>query len=198
MKECNIILAGIRFQDLVKIAQIIGQAAAAENLNFIGTDHTFVSIQPCAEYCHLRIGEEVYSPFIPKGKCDVVVGFLPGEGAREAAEYLKSSGAMIANTREVYPILFFPPFSYYPRPQETLEYLSRLAERLITLDAVELARKAGDQDAMNLVMLGALAASDLIPIRSDTIRDSIKQLVPPAEQELSLQAFQAGIEAVNH
>lgn len=191
-KEFNMMMVGLRAHDLVKIAQIFAQAAIKEGMKIVGTDHTFVSMEQMVEISHIRVGEEVFSPFIPKGKCDLLIGFLPGEGARLAAEFLKSSGIVIFNTKDIVPLVVMPPHSTYPEPKEILDLFSPLPERLITLDAYSLARETGDKFTVNFVMLGAASSSGVLPVTSQSLKGSIEELVPERELEVSLKAFELG------
>ena len=191
-KEFNMMMVGLRAHDLVKIAQVFAQAAIKQGMNVVGTDHTFVSMEQMVEISHIRVGEDVFSPLIPKGMCDLLIGFLPGEGTRLAAEFLKSSGVAIFNTREIVPLMVMPPHSAYPEPNEIMDLLSPLPERLITLDAYSLARETGDKYTDNFVMLGAASSSGALPVNSQSLMDSIKELVPERELEVSLKAFELG------
>lgn len=191
-KEFNMMMVGLRAHDLVKIAQILAQAATKEGMKIVGTDHTFVSMEQMVEMSHIRVGEEVFSPLVPKGMCDLLIGFLLGEGTRLAAEFLKSSGVAIFNTRDIVPLIVMPPHSVYPEPKQILDLLSPLPERLITLDAYSLARETGDKFTVNFVMLGAASSSGVLPVTSQSLIDSIKELVPERELEVSLKAFELG------
>src|SRR3989304_7585417 len=172
-KKFNMMMVGLRAHDLVKIAQIFAQAAIKEGKKIVGTDHTFVSMEQMVEMSHIRVGEEVFSPLIPKGMCDLLIGFLIGEGARVAAEFLKSSGVAIFNTKDIVPLIVMPPHSAYPEPNEIMDLFSPLPERLIPVDAYSLAIETGDRFTVNFVMLGAASASGVIPVTSQSLIDSI-------------------------
>jgi indolepyruvate ferredoxin oxidoreductase beta subunit len=195
-REFNLIAVGMRRHDLVRIAQIIGYGAAKDGLNFVGTDHTFVSIEIPVEISHLRIGNNIYGPFVPKGKCDLLLGFIPGESARIAAEYLADNGDVIINSKDIEPALFFPPYTRYPNEEEIFELLTRVANRVKIIDALSLAREAGDQDFINLVMLGALAGYESFPIKVESIRKSIEEITPKDELSVSIKAFEIGFEEI--
>lgn len=191
------LLVGLRIHDLVKIAQIVSQSAVKEGLEIRGTDHTFVSMEQMLEVSHIRIGEGIYSPLISPGRCDLLVGCLPGEAARLAAEYLSSKGTVVVNTRDITPLMFWPPFTRYPGEEEILGFLSTLSDRLITLDAVALATEAGGKDLTNFVMLGAALASGLLPFSYESLKDTIGELVYPGDLENSLNALEAGYKSLS-
>ncbi len=196
-KEFNMMMVGLRAHDLVKIAQIFSQAAVEEGMNLLGTDHTFVSMEQAVEISHIRVGEEVCCHFIPKGKCDLLLGFLPGEGTRLAAEFLSSSGIAVFNIKDVVPMMVMPPFSTYPGSKEILDLLSPLPEKLITLDAYSLAKETGDRFTVNLVMLGAASSTGAFPVTAQALKKSIEDLVPQRELAVSLKAFELGQASIN-
>jgi len=79
---------------------------------------------------------------------------------------------------------------------EIIALLQKLVKSIITLDAVQLARKAGDTMMVNIVMVGALAGAGGTPIRRDSFIQAIKELVPKGTEENNLEAFNLGFQNV--
>jgi indolepyruvate ferredoxin oxidoreductase beta subunit len=64
------------------------------------------------------------------------------------------------------------------------------------VDALELARKAGNVLTQNIVLIGALAATEELPIKTGTLEGAIKELVPTNYIEVNLRAFNLGYDYV--
>ncbi len=62
-------------------------------------------------------------------------------------------------------------------------------------DATALAEKAGNAIAANIVMLGSLIASGILPISEEEILTSMKESIPPRFLELNMKALKLGGEA---
>ncbi|NQE44937.1 Indolepyruvate oxidoreductase subunit IorB [ANME-1 cluster archaeon GoMg2] len=65
-----------------------------------------------------------------------------------------------------------------------------LAITLKTIDATKLAVNAGNPQAMNVVMLGAL--SEYIPLREEVLIESLRESVPAKFLEVNRCAFEVG------
>jgi len=64
---------------------------------------------------------------------------------------------------------------------------------------VEVIRVAEEADAArvaNVLLLGALAGSGLVPMGIGSFEEAISEIVPPQAVELNLRAFRKGLEAV--
>ena len=86
--------------------------------------------------------------------------------------------------------------STYPEIEQIEAKLKTVAARVIKLDAVELADKAGNRQTSNVVMLGALFGSGKMPIKVETVKESIKERVPAKAAEVNLKAFDMGFDLI--
>ena len=75
-------------------------------------------------------------------------------------------------------------------PENILEKLSAAGVAVTAVDALSLAREAGNQKAVNVVLIGVLAASSDIP-EADWIA-AVRSTVPEKLQEINLKAFALG------
>ncbi|RLE93348.1 MAG: pyruvate ferredoxin oxidoreductase, partial [Thermoprotei archaeon] len=65
---------------------------------------------------------------------------------------------------------------------------------LYVIRASELAAKAGNPRTVNVVMLGALAATGLLPFPAETLLEAVKKRVPSHALAENVKAFQLGFE----
>ncbi|RLG46742.1 MAG: indolepyruvate ferredoxin oxidoreductase subunit beta, partial [Thermoproteota archaeon] len=66
--------------------------------------------------------------------------------------------------------------------------------KLFLIDAESLAKKAGDLRSTNVVMLGALAALDVLPFSSKFVLEAVRSVIPHSV-DVNVRAFKLGIEA---
>jgi indolepyruvate ferredoxin oxidoreductase beta subunit len=69
---------------------------------------------------------------------------------------------------------------------------------LITMDALQIAKDAGARITKNIVLLGGLAATELLPFESNVLLDTIFANVPPKFKSVNETAFKGGMAAVTN
>jgi indolepyruvate ferredoxin oxidoreductase beta subunit len=84
----------------------------------------------------------------------------------------------------------------YPDVKEILNGVCSFTENIVSIDAVALAEKAGSAVTLNIVMVGALAAAGKLPIKAETLREALRELVPAKYLDINMTAFELGYEAV--
>jgi indolepyruvate ferredoxin oxidoreductase beta subunit len=84
--------------------------------------------------------------------------------------------------------------SGYPSLEQVLEKLNTITSKIIQLDANQIAREAGSLLAANVVMLGALFGTELLPLKVATIKEGIEARFPAKVAPVNLKAFDLGYE----
>ena len=64
------------------------------------------------------------------------------------------------------------------------------------IDALDIAKKAGGIVTKNIVMLGALSATGILPFKSDLLLETILQNIPDKYAEINKKAFVEGEKAL--
>jgi indolepyruvate ferredoxin oxidoreductase beta subunit len=137
----------------------------------------------------------VRSPVIESGEADVLLGFEPMETARSTA--LVGPGTIVvASTSRIVPYVLTSMGGSYPDVDTLLAPVEELAARSHRLDAAALAAQAGNVKAVGPVMLGALAALDVLPLDASLIRDVIDELSGEARRTVNLAAFDLGLAGI--
>jgi indolepyruvate ferredoxin oxidoreductase beta subunit len=85
----------------------------------------------------------------------------------------------------------------YPEIDDIIEGLKKLSKMVIPMNATKLAIEAGNERTMNVVVLGALGATGLLPFSIQDLRKAIKERVPPRTIEINMKAFSIGIDQFN-
>jgi indolepyruvate ferredoxin oxidoreductase beta subunit len=133
------------------------------------------------------------STVVPKGGADAVLAFEPMEAARLTG-FMSPKTLVITNTHPVVPFTLSVQDKPYPPLEELLASVRRSCGNLITLDATKTAVEKGSPRALNMVMLGALAARGSLPIETDIIEEIITESSPKKLAEMNLAAFRAEAE----
>lgn len=192
MKNC--MLAGVGGQGTVLASKIIAQAAMKEGLSAHTAETIGMAQRGGCVVSHVRIGEDAFSPLIPKGTADVVIGFEPAEAVR-CLPYLKEGGAMVVSTKAVQPVTASLSGSSYDA-EGMLAFLKERVNRLILVDGEEVCRQCGSAKVLNVALLGAAAKAGVLPMTLKQIEDTIREKLPERFLSMNLKALAAGAEAV--
>lgn len=194
-QNINVLIAGVGGQGVLVASQIIGTVAVNSGLKVRISEDIGQAQRGGPVVSHIRIGAGSYAPIIPSSSVDLIIGFEPLETYRNTVKFLKPKGDVIFNNVPVYP-------SWNPREEE-LRYpaigemariMQKIAREVISFNAVELASKAGNPIAVNMVMLGAATAIGL-PFSPDDMKDTIKDAIS-RDVTSNLQAFDYGLQTV--
>ena len=184
------LLCGVGGQGVVLASRLIAYAAMEQG-DFVRTTETIGMAQRGGSVVsHVRAGEEVDSPLIPKGTADVIIAFEPGEAVR-ALPYLKDGGTVITNSGIVKPVIANLSGSGYSG-DEMLDYLKKKAGRVLVLDGDEICRKAGSPKVLNVALLGAAAQSGVLGITPEEMQSAVRKNVKERYIALNERALKLG------
>ena len=193
--EFNLIVTGVGGQGSVLASHIVAEAAVAQGLK-TRVGETFGAAQRGGKvHSHVRIGEDVYGPLCPAESLDVLLGLEPNETLRLALDYAGPDTLIITNTRPVPSMDANIGVDAYPKIEAVIDVLKKLSSKVIGFDATEIAVEAGNERTMNVVLLGALAATGKLPYDGELLREAVMARVPPRTVEANMRAFNGGIEA---
>lgn len=134
------------------------------------------------------------STIISDGEADLLVGFEPAETLRALGK-CNPNTTVITNLSPLSPFTVTTGRATYPRLQEIQELIQAKTARLIAFDATALAREAGNVMAVNMVLLGAMARTGILPISAESLRQAIRSKTKKAFVETNLKAFDLGFAA---
>jgi indolepyruvate ferredoxin oxidoreductase beta subunit len=101
---------------------------------------------------------------------------------------------LLANTIPVIPFMVATGKAKYPKVEDILAELRSRIGCFYALDAVDLAREAGNSRATNVVMVGVLAGTGLVPISDASWQAALANTVPPKLLDINKKAFEMGYE----
>jgi indolepyruvate ferredoxin oxidoreductase beta subunit len=131
------------------------------------------------------------STIISDGEADVLVGFEPSETLR-AINKSNSDTVVITNLSPLPPFTVAIGKGTYPDLKQVQDLIRAKTANLIAFDAAELAKEAGNVMSVNMVLLGAMIQTDILPLTADNIKEIIKTKTKKAFVDINLKAFDLG------
>lgn len=190
-KALEVIICGVGGQGVVLMSELLGTAAVKGGIGVKGSEVLGMAQRGGSVFSNLRLGDDIYSPLTAEGTCDILLAVEPSEAIRNI-QYLSRSSIVILNTTRVLPFTVFLGQSGYPEIKAVLEKLNKVSERVIALDASQIAREAGNVQTTNVVMMGALFGTGLLPISVEIAKEVVKNRVPAKAIDANLKAFDMG------
>jgi indolepyruvate ferredoxin oxidoreductase beta subunit len=189
----NVIIGGVGGQGNVLASQILGRILVPQGYVITIGETYGASQRGGAVMSHLRISStDQYSPLIPEGQCHLLIALEPVEGLRILDHYGSPRVRTLLNTRPVYPIDVLSGNASYPEISEVLATLQELSKRVWALNATEIALEMGDPIYSNMVMLGALCATKVMPIDRGAFEAAIEEALSPDRLAQNMEAFDRG------
>jgi indolepyruvate ferredoxin oxidoreductase beta subunit len=138
----------------------------------------------------LVFGDAV-STIISDGEADLLVGFEPAETLR-ALPKCNSNTVVITNLAPLMPFTVNIGKGVYPDLAELQNLIRAKTSKLIAFNAAALAKEAGNVLAVNMVLLGALTQTAILPFDADTVKEAMKRKTKKDFLESNLKAFDLG------
>ena len=182
----NIMIVGVGGQGTLLASRILGNTVIREGYDVKVSEVHGMSQRGGSVVTYVKYGDKVFSPCIDKGCADIILAFEMLEAAR-ALPYLKKGGVMIANKHSINPMPVITGAVKYPEALD--EKISKTAS-LTAVDALALAKQAGNIKSVNVVLIGVLAKNS--NIEYEKWIQSIKETVPEKFLEANLKAFDLG------
>lgn len=183
----NCLLCGVGGQGTVLASKLISAAAMKKGLKARSAETIGMAQRGGCVVSHVRIGDQIYSPLIPKGRADVIIAFEPAEAVR-CLPYLKKNGTVIVNTKPVIPVTASLGIGNYTGA-EMIQYLREHVQNLIIVNGDEIAEKLHSAKALNVALLGAAAKSGALGLSIEELEDVILERIPEKFRELNLNAL---------
>jgi indolepyruvate ferredoxin oxidoreductase beta subunit len=134
------------------------------------------------------------SSIIADGEADILVGFEPSETLRALVK-CNANSTVITNLAPVPPFTVAIGKGVYPDLGQVQALIKAKTARLISLDAAALATQAGTVMSVNIVLLGALIQTGILPIPRKNLEEAIRTKTKAAFVDVNLKAFDLGFKA---
>ncbi len=183
----SIMIVGVGGQGTLLASRLLGRALLAEGYDVKISEVHGMSQRGGSVVTYVKYGDKVASPIVNEGEADIILSFEQLEAARWLP-FLKKGGKVITNTQCMDPMPVINGTAKYP--EHILESLKATGADLIAVDALGLAVQAGSSKAVNVALIGLMAAATDIP--KETWQQVIRETVPPKFTEMNLKAFDLG------
>ena len=190
METKNILIVGVGGQGTLLASKLMGKYFTEEGYDVKVSEVHGMSQRGGSVVTYVRFGSRVFSSVIEKGEADLILSFEQLESARWLP-YLKKGGVLITGTQKIDPMPVIMGKAEYP--ENIIEKLCRNDIKVIPVDAMDLALKAGSAKCANVVLLGA--AVRFLGIDRESFSKIIETSVPPKTVEMNLRAFDYGYSA---
>ena len=192
-KPRSVLIVGVGGQGVIMMSKVLALVCQRHGLQVKQSEVHGMAKRGGGVFSHIRYGETVWSPTIPKGEADVLLAMEWAEGLRWLDYLRRDGGAFIADTRRIVPPFAFRSRKYGSQPFYSPEAPREVMEMVgsgFALDATKIATELGEARAANTVLLGVLSTA--LEFSADDWREVIAENVPAKALEANRLAFDAG------
>jgi indolepyruvate ferredoxin oxidoreductase beta subunit len=193
MKTTRLVIVAVGGQGNLLASGVLGEAALLADIPIRMSEIHGMAQRGGVVESALIFGD-AESTIISDGEADVLLGFEPAETLRAVAK-CNPETVVITNTAPQMPFTVNIGQGVYPDLKKLQELLRAKSGRLIAFNALELARKAGNALAVNMVLLGALTQIAVLPLSVEQVKTAMQGKIKPQFLDLNLKAFDLGYEA---
>ena len=190
----NLIITGVGGQGNVLASQILASAGIKEGL-YVTVGETYGASQRGGPVMsHVRFSAVAQcGPLISEGQTDIVVGMEPVEALRVVTDYGNPKTKVIVSPRPIYPIWVLAGQATYPPLEEIIGKLKKLVAKV---EVVQLSEDGKEPLPMNILMIGALAGSGMVPVAVKTFEQVMREIFTPKNLERNIKAFRVGVNSL--
>jgi indolepyruvate ferredoxin oxidoreductase, beta subunit len=195
--KMDVVITGVGGQGNIFASLVISQYAMNKNLNVLGAETIGAAQRGGSVVSHIRISEgTIYSPLISRGQADLLLGMEYVEMLRHM-RLLNPKGTYLLNAMRIPTVLNNMALDEYPTTEEILQAAKKYCPNGHVIEASTLARKLGNIQMTNVVMLGAL-----VKIMPFFDYDEVKWLVqansPTRFKEANIKGYEEGYELIKN
>jgi len=194
MSKTSIFITGVGGQGSLMASKIIARAAMIAGQKVLVSEVHGMAQRGGVVESTVKIGD-VHSPILLDGDADILLGFELSETLR-ALKMVSQKTTILTGIDMIVPITVSLGKGEYPDAREALDEIRKVGKVTYTLPLVDLANEAGNVITANIVMIGALAGSGLLPFDEKYLMEAMENSVPERALEVNRKAFHLGKEAV--
>jgi len=180
----NILMAGVGGQGVILASEIVAEAMMRAGYDVKKSEVHGMAQRGGSVNSHVRFGPRVYSPIIKQGEVDILFSFELLETMRYL-DMLADDPVLIVNNQKVLPPSVTLGKDTYP--DNIAQLLAGRYPRFELVEALSVARQAGNVKALNIAFVGALSRH--VSIEEQIWHEAIKAMLPAKLVDLNLRAF---------
>ncbi|MFC1856726.1 indolepyruvate oxidoreductase subunit beta [Thermodesulfobacteriota bacterium] len=193
MDPIRLIIVAVGGQGNLLASKVLGEAALLSDIPVRMSEIHGMAQRGGVVESALVFGD-ARSTIISDGEADVLVGFEPSETLR-ALNKCSARTVVITNLAPLPPFTVAIGRGVYPDLDLLQKLIRAKTANFIGLDAVALAREAGNVLAVNIVLVGSLVQTGLLPLSKECVYEAIRTKTKEAFVDSNLKAFELGFSA---
>lgn len=187
MEIFNIVIAGVGGQGVLLASKVLAESALASGMDVKQNEVHGMAQRGGSVISFVRIGKEVFSPVVIPGTADILISFEPLEALRYV-HYLKPGGMLVYNKITINPSTVASGLATYPADVE--EQIKKACPDALGINALSIAREAGNAKAVNMVMVGAVMKK--LPINAEVVEGVVRAVSKDKGVDVNLKALNGG------
>jgi indolepyruvate ferredoxin oxidoreductase beta subunit len=193
----NIIISGVGGQGNILLSRMIGRILTDKDYS-VTIGETFGAAQRGGSvHSSLRVSRRrSYGPLVPEGRAHAIIGLEPLETLRMLSAFGNPDVITVTNTNPTYPVGVLSKRVTYPALDDFRSAIRSLSKASWFIDAAAVARELKSPMVANIVMLGAITATNTLPVSVEEVEKEIKNTFPASVLELNLKAMEKGMNEV--
>jgi indolepyruvate ferredoxin oxidoreductase beta subunit len=195
----NIIISGVGGQGNILLSRLIGRMLTDKNYS-VTIGETFGAAQRGGSvHSSLRVSRtRSYGPLVPEGRAHAIIGLEPLETLRMLQVFGSPDVITVTSTNPTYPVGVLSKRVAYPALDDLRSAIRSLSKASWFIDAAAIARELKSPIVANIVMLGAVTATKMLPVSMEEVEEKIRQSFPASKVDLNLEALMRGVRAVEN
>jgi indolepyruvate ferredoxin oxidoreductase beta subunit len=145
--QFNMVIVGTGGQGLITLLQTIAGAVLFEKLDIKTSELHGLSQRGGSVEVHIKFGKKVYSPLIPQGKADLILGLEMQETLR-AVNFANQKTRFLVN-KHIIPI----PLAKNLTEKEVLDNLKKISKNINLVSASEVCKEKLGTDVVSGIYL---------------------------------------------
>lgn len=190
----NVLLTGVGGEGVLFTSVLVARAANLEGYEVRGTQLHGLAQRGGQIPTHVRFGKQAFSPTIPRGEADLILGLEPVEAARSCYFANRKRTGFIVDTYPIVSVYSRMLKEKYPSLDKVRGMIAPFAKKAVYVDASNICSgKLGDPIYGNSMAIGVAISQGLLPLKEKSIVQAIKQTAGKYAAK-DLQAFRMGLE----
>lgn len=190
MRPVNLVIAGVGGQGVLLVAKVVAEAALDEGIESATSEVHGMSQRGGSVVSTVRLGGSS-SPLIGRGDADAILALEPMETLR-VIDFASPRTVVVCSTTAIPPMGVLLGKEEYPPLDAMLRRLRAVTRRVYAIEAERTADDLGAPVVANVILLGALLGTGVLPLRAEAIRKRLLAHVPPDMAKVNLEALEAG------
>ena len=193
METTRLIIVAVGGQGNLLASSVLGEAALLNGIPLRMSEIHGMAQRGGVVESALVFGD-AESTIISDGEADLLVGFEPAETLR-AINKCNAETTVITNLAPLMPFTVNIGQGVYPNLAELQNLIRAKTAKLIAFNAAKLAEEAGNPLGVNMVLLGALTQTGILPLSVENVKEAMKRKTKKAFLDSNLKAFDLGFNA---